>query len=72
MLIRGHKINKYKYKYKLEYLHISEGIKKNYDINNIYSMTNMSMNCRDAMQEERLPLDYLPAKITGEMYEKAW
>ena len=44
MLIRGHKINKYKYK--LKYLHISAGIKKIND-NNIYSMTNMSMNCRD-------------------------
>ena len=47
MLIRGHKINKHKYKYKLKYLHISAGIKKINDINNIYSMTNMSMNCRD-------------------------
>ena len=26
---------------------------------------------RNAMQEERLPLVYLPAKITGEMNEKA-
>ena len=46
MLIRGHKINKYKVKLK-KYLHISARIKKNNDINNIYSMTNMSMNCRD-------------------------
>ena len=40
MLIRGHKINKYKYKYELKYLHISAGIKKINDINNIDSMTN--------------------------------
>ena len=45
MLIREHKINKYKYK--LKYLHISAGIKKINDSNNIYSMTNMPMNCRD-------------------------
>ena len=40
MLIRGHKINKYKYK--LKYLRIGAGIKKINDINNIlfYSMTN--------------------------------
>lgn len=36
MLTRGHKIKKYKYK--LKYLHISAGIKKINDINNIYRM----------------------------------
>ena len=45
MLIRGHKLNKYKLEYKI--FKYRRRYKKINDINNIYSMTNVSMNCRD-------------------------
>ena len=43
MLISGHKINKYKLKKKI-FKYKRTGIKKINDINNIYSMTKVSMN----------------------------